>query len=344
MKIASDASHVSILIVTFKRDDLLARCLETIRENCGGAPQVVVVDNGAGESASAERIVAEHPGAVYVRAEKNLGYSGGSNLGLPFCTGAFILLLNNDTEIGEDPIPSLLAYMDAHPEVATVQGRMTLPRLGGVLEACGTYLTPFGVQLHNYLCQPDPGNLTPAAVFAIKGACQMLRRDAIQKVGGFLFHDHFVSYYEDTDLCHRLWLAGYEVHFVPSPPVAHLWGATVSMFDNNAVWRRSYRNMLFSFLTLFGTRGLLTVLPGFFFVLTVQVTLKFLTGHFTAAAMPFKALGDIWRDRRLVASFRREAQAHRVISDTQLFRRILKRPRLSYYFLAAANRIAEYKG
>jgi len=336
--------HVSILIVTFKRDDLLARCLETICEKCGGAPQVVVVDNGAGESASAERIVAEYPGAVYVRSEKNLGFAGGNNLGLPFCTGAFVLLLNNDTEIIEDPIPTLLAYMDAHPEVAVVQGRMALSRLGNVLDDCGTYLTPFGVQLHNYLLQPDPGNLVPAAVFAAKGACLMFRREVVQQAGGFLFHGHFGSYYEETDFCHRVWLAGREVHFVPSPSVAHLWGATASMFDNNAIWRQSYRNMLFSFLTLFGTRGLVTVLPGFFVLLAAQVTLKLFTGRFAAAAAPLKALGDIWRDRRLVAAFRREAQGHRAISDKQLFRRILKRPRLSYYYLAATNRIAEYKG
>jgi len=344
MKNASDASHVSILIVTFKRDDLLARCLETIREKCGGAPQVVVVDNGAGESASAERVVAEHPGAVYVRSEKNLGFAGGNNLGLPFCTGAFVLLLNNDTEIIEDPLPALLAYMDAHPEVATVQGRMTLPRLDDTLDDCGTYLTPFGVQLHNYLFQPDPGNLVPVAVFAAKGACMLLRREVIQQLGGLLFHAHFGSYYEETDFCHRVWLAGHEVHFVPSPPVAHLMGSTASMFDNNAIWRQSYRNMLFSFLTLFGTHGLVTILPGFFVLLTAQVMLKLVTGRFIAAVMPLKALGDIWRDRRLIAAFRRDAQASRVISDKQLFRRILKRPRLSYYWLAATNQIAKYKG
>jgi len=344
MKDASDVSHVSILIVTFKRDDLLARCLETIRENCGGAPQVVVVDNGAGESASAERIVAGYPGAVYVRSETNLGFAGGNNLGLPSCTGEFVLLLNNDTEIIGDPLPALLAHMDAYPEAAVVQGRMTLPRLGDALDDCGTYLTPFGVQLHNYLFQPDPGNLVSAAVFAAKGACLMFRRSIITHVGGFLFHGHFGSYYEETDFCHRVWLAGREVHFVPSPPVAHLLGATASMFDNNAIWRRSYRNMLFSFLTLFGTRGLVMVLPGFFVLLAAQVALKLFTGRFAAAAMPFKAFGDIWRDRRLVAVVRRDAQRRRVISDKQLFRRILKRPCLSYYWLAATNRIERYKG
>ena len=255
MKDGSDCPRVSILVVTFKRDDLLARCLATIHEKCGGGVQVVVVDNGAGEGAGAERVVAEYPGAVYVRAERNLGFAGGNNLGLPFCTGAFVLLLNNDTEIGEDPIPALLAYMEARPEVAVVQGRMTLPMLGGVLDDCGTYLTPFGVQLHNHLRRPDPGNLAPAAVFSAKGACLMFRRDVVEQVGGFLFHGHFGSYYEETDFCHRVWLAGREVHFVPSPPVAHLWGATASMFDNNAIWRQSYRNMLFSFLTLLGRVG-----------------------------------------------------------------------------------------
>jgi len=335
-----DTVKISIIVVTYKRDDLLARCLASIRANCGGEPQVVVVDNGNSDGTAA--LVAQHPGAVCVRSETNLGFAGGNNLGLPYCAGEFVLLLNNDTEIGADPLPAHFAYMDAHPEAAVTQGRMTLPTLGGVLEDCGTFLTPFGVQFHRFYRQPDRDDLASAAVFSAKGACMMFRRDIIAKTGGFLFHDHFGSYYEETDFCHRVWLAGAEVHFVPSPPVAHLCGATSSAFDNNAIWRQYYRNTLFSFLTLFGARGLWTVLPGYLALLAAQSLRNLSAGKFAAAAAPAKAIADTFRARRKIASFRREAQARRAVTDKQLFRRVIKRPRLSYYWYNAVNQPGKY--
>ena len=334
-------SRLSILIVTYRRDDLLDACLASIRAACPVMPQTVVVDNG--DTPETQAVVQAYDNTVYIRSPGNPGFAGGNNIGLPACSGEYVLLLNNDTVVREEPFTYMMRYMDEHPEVAVVQGRMTLPSLGGVLDDCGTYLTPFGVQLHNYLRQPDGGHLVPAAVFSAKGACLLFRREIIERVGGFLFHGHFGSYYEETDFCHRVWLAGQEVHFVPSPPVAHLWGATSSAFNQDAIWRGYLRNMLFSFLTLFGARGLVRILPGFAMLLMAQVLLNLLKGRFAEATVPFKAIADVGRDRRLIRECRREAQARRVIGDKQLFRRILRSPSLLYYYYSAQNKIEKYK-
>ncbi|MCL2104448.1 MAG: glycosyltransferase family 2 protein, partial [Kiritimatiellaeota bacterium] len=271
--------------MTYRRDDLLGACLASIRAACPTMPQTVVVDNG--DTPETQVLVQAYDNTVYIRSPGNPGFAGGNNIGLPACSGEYILLLNNDTVIHEEPFTHLMRYMDEHPGVAVVQGRMTLPALGGVLDDCGAYLTRFGVQLHNYLRQPDGDDLVPAAVFSAKGACLLFRREVIAKVGGFLFHGHFGSYYEETDFCHRVWLAGHEVHFVPSPPISHLCGATASTFDGNVIWRRYSRNTLFLFLTLLGTRGLVTLLPGLIALLMAQALRNLLSGRFTAAGVPF---------------------------------------------------------
>ena len=333
--------RLSILIVTYRRDDLLDACLASIRAACPQMPQIVVVDNG--DAPETRALVQSYGNTVYIRSQGNPGFAGGNNAGLPACAGEYVLLLNNDTLVREEPFTYMMRYMGEHPEVAVVQGRLTLPALGGVLDDCGTYLTPLGVQLHNYLRQPDGDYLVPAAVFSAKGACLLFRREIIADAGGVLFHGHFGSYYEETDFCHRVWLAGHEVHFVPSPPIEHLCGATSSVFDRDVIWRRYSRNIVFSFLTLLEKRSLVRILSGFMMLLMVQVLLNLLSGRFSAAVVPFKAFADVWRDRRLIRTCRREVQAWRVVGDKQLFRRILRSPSLSYYYYSAMNKVEKYR-
>jgi GT2 family glycosyltransferase len=86
---------VSIVIVTYKGDDLTQDCLESLSETCGTDPQIVVVDNSP--SQSTRNIVAAHANAVYVASPGNPGFAGGNNRALQYCDRDYILLLNNDT-------------------------------------------------------------------------------------------------------------------------------------------------------------------------------------------------------------------------------------------------------
>ena len=51
-------------------------------------------------------------------------------------------------------------------------------------------------------------------------------------------HDRFHSYYEETDFCHRVWLGGGEVWYVPTPPIDHVTSATFSKIPRPQVLRR----------------------------------------------------------------------------------------------------------
>ena len=75
---------LSIVIVTWNGDPLLSRCLDSLSRVCGNRPQVIVVDNAGLETTRA--LSARYENVQYVRAEGNLGFAGGNNLGLRFCT------------------------------------------------------------------------------------------------------------------------------------------------------------------------------------------------------------------------------------------------------------------
>lgn len=333
---------LSIIIVTFKKDDLLEQCLASIKKACvKEMPEVVVVDNAALESTRA--VVDAYPSMYYVPAPENLGFAGGNNLGLEHCHGDYVLLLNNDTIIQNEPFTELITYLETHIEVAVVQGKMIVPNPEPpVLDACGSFLTPLGVQYHRWFRKPDFEGMRSYPVFTAKGACLMFRKSIINDVGGYLFHPSFFMYYEESDFCHRVWLSGNEVHFVPSTPIIHLLGQSFGTFSSQTVWSRYLSNTFFSYLSLFSIRGIARILPLFLAMNLVNTVKGLLAGNLKPAKAFFSAFALTWRRRHEIKSVRKLQQSNRKISDKELFTKIMQRPRLSYYWYSATGKTNKY--
>lgn len=301
---------LSVLIVSWNQAERLAVCLGAVRRFLPEA-QTVVVDNG-----SSPPLALGGKGVETVRSEENLGYAGGNNLGFARCTGDFVLLLNNDAVLpSARPVEALVRFLGAHPNAAAAQAKLILP--DGTLDACGEFLTPAGVLYHHGYRLPDgPHAARPFPVFAGKGACLLVRRAAVGDVGGVLFRPSFFCYYEDIDLCHRLWLAGHEVWFVPDEPVFHDEGSSARLHPPRTVWRRYLSNMLTSARDLWGPRAWLTMGPGFLLFLLAGAALK-----------------RVWpRCRREPLGFRR------VRPEGELLPRVTVRVPLRYYWALARRR------
>lgn len=257
----SAADAVSIVIVTWKGDNLLRACLDSLARVYGTASEIVVVDNA--NEATTCAVVSAYANATYVATPRNLGFAGGNNVGLARCTRDLVLLLNNDTVFQADSLAPLVAFLAAHPKVGIVQGTLNVPALGDGLDDCGMMMTPFGIQRHLHRGKPTATTaLSPRRVTAAKGAFMLFRRQVVADTG-FLFYDHFGSYFEETDFCRRAANSSWETWFVPTPPVDHLCGATSARFDRDAVWTQYFRNILYSFARNWGWWGRLVMLPMF---------------------------------------------------------------------------------
>ena len=267
-RVSSDCADLSVVVVTWNGDDLLKNCLESIVRTYGDALEIVVVDNADAESTHA--LVGGFPGVKYVPSPGNPGFAGGNNIGVRETTRPYILLLNNDTVVHGDSFTPLVEFLKTHPKVGIVQGTMNVPALGGGLDDCGVLMTPFGIQRHLHRGEPTATTrLSPRKVFAAKGAMMMFRRTVLDDLG-FLFHDHFWSYYEETDFCHRARNAGWQTWFVPTIPIDHIGGATSGRFDSRMIWRRYFRNIMYSFWRNFGFFGRFFTLPCFVFAAFVR--------------------------------------------------------------------------
>ena len=319
----------------------MRKCLNSVAGVSWKNREVIVVENGSTDNSL--EVLGEFPWVTVVRSPSNLGFAGGNNLGLRHCSGDYVLLLNNDTIVTPNFLEPLCQHLQRNPQVGIVQGKMLLPRFGNALDVCGSFFTALGLPYHYGYYKPDgPKYQRSYPIFSGKGACLMFRRELIERVGGFLFDEDFFCYYEESDFCHRAWLAGYEVHFVAGPPIQHLMGATAGGPQSAFVLRHYLRNMAFSLFSNLSLNWRLRILPLFFAMLAASLlasALKFqwarFAAHLGALTWCVSRYGKIRARRRLIKLLRRQ-------SDRAIFEKVLRTPRLDYFVKTLTGKLSEY--
>ncbi len=116
---APDASPlVTAVVPTVGLSPLLASCLAALRAQRGaGEIEILVVDQ-------ADPPVALPPGLAdrVLRPGRNLGFAGGTNLGIAAARGALVATVNDDALVAPDWLAILTAALLADPGAAAVQG------------------------------------------------------------------------------------------------------------------------------------------------------------------------------------------------------------------------------
>ena len=333
--ISNTIDRISVLITAYKNADLVKRCVDSLRAAFGGAlPEIVIVDDTPGDE-DIRKVVEDYRdhGVKFIVSPENRGFAGANNLGWSYCTKEFVVLVNDDIMFHEEPFTAMLEFMDSHPKTGIAQGTVLIrngqPGVDGSLNGCGAFMTGFGTTVTPGWLKPadDPAAKSARRCFAACGAMFMIRRGVVESTGRDVpFYDFFHSYYEEVDLCHRAWLAGWEVWYVPTTPVDHAHGATFGKFcSREEVLKRFYRNIRFSFATCFGWRGRLTIRPLFELACFVQSLLQLFKGKSVAWRAHRWAKKDLKRLKPKIAEARNRIQATRVLSDTALFKVVGKR-------------------
>ncbi|MFR2030251.1 MAG: glycosyltransferase [Collinsella sp.] len=141
---------------------------------------------------------------VYWPGEFN--YSQIINFGVKHAKGDYLLLLNNDTEvISPDFIEEMMGYLQ-RPDAGVVGAKLYFADhlvqhagiLIGVRGALAHANQDFSAKREGYLARAvRPGNFS-----AVTGACQMVRRDVFERVGGY--NEEFAVGFNDADFCLRV--------------------------------------------------------------------------------------------------------------------------------------------
>ena len=140
---------LAIVILNWNGAEMMRRYLPSvIRHSQMEGVEVIVADNASTDN-SLEMLAQEFPDVPTVVLDQNYGFAGGYNKALKQIEADYFLLLNSDVEIRQPRwVEPMLAYMDAHTDVAACQPKLlklfdsseeTVPSSSG-----GSYSPSFG--------------------------------------------------------------------------------------------------------------------------------------------------------------------------------------------------------
>lgn len=204
---------------------MVRACLRTLPDACRGlAWRATVIDNVSGDG-SLEMLAAEFPDVSVVANQVRLGFGANHNQVVRRLvadgSARYVLVLNDDTEVGPEAVARMVATMDHRSDLGAV--------VPSVVDGCGrASATRLAYPTARSWLRTDRFDITELPEPAngwLQGSCLLLRVEALRQVGGF--DERFFLFYEDVDLSLRLVRAGWALGVSPEAEVVHHGHATV---------------------------------------------------------------------------------------------------------------------
>lgn len=220
--------------------------------------EIIIVDNASLDEHEIINIKETFPMVITIRSEENLGFAGGSNLGINISQADNIMLINNDTLILEDNFDKLISKMGktmkfpidhlnkiyATKKIGAISPKIIFSEPANTIQFAG--YTPLSkITLRNSLIgymEPNDGKYSsPYWTPYCHGAAMIVSREALLKTGNMT--EKYFLYYEELDWSVQIRKAGFGLLYDPSCYIVHKESQSVG---NNSALKTFYmtRNRL----------------------------------------------------------------------------------------------------
>ncbi len=248
--------EISIIINNYKTRGLLKQCLKGIYSfppsvNFEMVREMFARDNSTrvefSENGATGTIDELSQGIRLIAAKENLGHHKGNNLGIRHSSGKYVLIMNTDVAVFDNSLDELYRFMEEHPDVA-----LAGPRLhnadGSIQKSCMRFpkiMTPFyrrmffsllpaaQKDLSRYLMDDFDHN-SSIPVDWILGACELVRRSAIDKVGPL--DEYLFLYFGDVAWCRQFWANNMPVYYFAGADMIHYHRRESNDFFSRTFW------------------------------------------------------------------------------------------------------------
>lgn len=230
-------NNIYIIVLNFNGEKETKECLNSLSKVSfdGVGLNTIVVDNNSQPPLDIDLSKYENLNLEIIRNQKNLGFSGGMNVGIKKALqerADYVLILNNDTLVDSNFLMPLYAVLSdnktagiAVPKIYYAKGyefhknRYKKEDLGKVIWYAGGRVDPKTVYGENFgVDEVDRGQFDKEKeIEASTGCCMLVKREVFEKIG--FFNENYFLYYEDADLSFRAREAGYKIFFVPNSVV-----------------------------------------------------------------------------------------------------------------------------
>jgi len=169
---------VTVVVACFNYGQFLPEAVQSVLDQDGGPPQIIVVDDGSNDGRTPAALAAL-PDEVEVVRQPNRGVCAARNAGLARATTPYVLVLDADDRLTRPAMSAMRAALDADPALGFSYGFMSF----------------FG-DWHGVMRFPpyDPYALLHRHTI---GLSALMRRQVMEDTGGF---DPAFEHYEDWEL------------------------------------------------------------------------------------------------------------------------------------------------
>ena len=223
---------LSVIIITWNMRSMLEGLLESLgRHTTGIVYETIVIDN-ASEDGTSEMVRKKFPSVRLVGNTENRGVAAARNQGFQLASGRYLMTLDADMLLVENSLATLVRFMDEMTN-AGVCGCKLVATDGSVQPSARRFPTPAAFLMRRLDVLPFVKNGSVLrrhemaewdrsdnrAVDYVIGACQVIRREAMEQVG--VLDEHIFYGPEDLDYCLRMQNHGWKVFFVADTRIIH---------------------------------------------------------------------------------------------------------------------------
>lgn len=230
---------VSVSVLNFNGEKNTLECVESLKkiDTSKLKLNIIVIDNGSVKKLDLKDGQWGNTSLKVIRNEKNLGFSGGQNIGIEYALkkgSDFIVILNNDTYVEKNFLEKLLRVADKDEKIGILvpkiyfapgyefhKGKYKKEEQGRVFWYAGGEMDWNNVIGHHRgVDEVDRGQYeTTQETELTTGCCMLIKKEVFEKIG--LFDDKYYLYYEDADLSMRAKKKGFKIVYVPSSIIWH---------------------------------------------------------------------------------------------------------------------------
>lgn len=215
-----------IILVNYNNWKDTLECIDSLKKSGIEDSNILIIENCSTNN-SFEELKAAELNIKIINTKKNLGFTGGNNLGIKYAIEnkfKYAILLNNDTIVdSKNPINMLIDEMEKNEDVTLGTGRIFyFPEKDKIWYDGGKLLKWRGMAIHNnYRKNKNEIRLIDKKKYVdfISGCFMGIRLNDITKLG--LLNDNFFMYLDDVEYSARAVKRNLKLLFIPQVVIFH---------------------------------------------------------------------------------------------------------------------------
>jgi GT2 family glycosyltransferase len=216
---------VAIVIVHYQNLADTIRCVESLRKLEDSNFRIIIIDN-CSPNQSGLKLKETLTDCEVILSKSNMGFAAACNIGVKAANGAnYIWLLNPDTTVATDALTKLLEAAIAYPDVAAFGSKILYGNdLANKLPGDTIWSAGACINLKTQTLKMIGNNEEDKGQYYSNSDCDYLPGCSIfasAKVFETPLPEQYFMYFEETDWCFSLKLAGQKLMYVASSVVYH---------------------------------------------------------------------------------------------------------------------------